>query len=113
MPSYDYKCACGHAFECRQGFDSEPFAICPSCGQKTRRTMQCPPVIFKGSGFYITDHRKDSGEEKPKLLKRGDGGDGKSDSKPEAKTDAKSETKANAKADVGGEKTEHAGANKD
>ena len=71
--------------------------------------MQCPPIIFKGSGFYITDHRKDSGEEKPKLLKKGDGGDGKTDSKSEAKHDAKSEAKAEANND----KAEQVAAKKD
>ena len=112
MPSYDYKCACGHAFECRQSFDSEPFAICPSCGKKTRRMMQCPPVIFKGSGFYITDHRKDGGEEKPKQIKKEDKADGKSESRAEAKPDAKSEAKANAKAEAKSDKAEQVAAKK-
>ena len=47
----------------RQGFDEEPQAMCPQCHGRARRVFHSTPVIFKGSGFYITDSRKgnDSG----------------------------------------------------
>ena len=67
MPVYDYKCcSCGHCFECKQTFESEPFAGCPQCGAVAHRQLNSVPVIFKGSGFYITDSRaSNSGSEAP------------------------------------------------
>ena len=62
MPIYEYECAdCQCRFEKRQKFDDEPIAICPECEGKARRVINSVPVIFKGSGFYVTDHRTDSG----------------------------------------------------
>jgi putative FmdB family regulatory protein len=59
MPTYEYECeSCEHRFERKQGFDEEPVAMCPKCGGKSRRVIHSVPVIFKGSGFYITDSRK-------------------------------------------------------
>src|SRR5512136_2962251 len=59
MPIYEYECkSCHHRFEKKQGFHDEPKADCPKCnGKKTRRIIHPAPVIFKGSGFYVTDHR--------------------------------------------------------
>jgi len=65
MPVYDYQCSlCEHVFERRQRFDEEPVAMCPRCGGKARRVLCSVPVIFKGSGFYITDSRKKGAPEK-------------------------------------------------
>jgi putative FmdB family regulatory protein len=62
MPVYEYECgSCRHRFEKRQGFDDEPKAVCPRCEGKARRVFHAAPVIFKGSGFYVTDHRKNTG----------------------------------------------------
>ena len=59
MPIYEYECdPCGCCFERKQRFDEEPVAICPDCQGKARRVINSVPVIFKGSGFYITDSRK-------------------------------------------------------
>lgn len=59
MPTYEYECeTCQHRFERKQSFDEEPVATCPKCGGKSRRVIHSVPVIFKGSGFYITDSRK-------------------------------------------------------
>ena len=61
MPIYEYECnLCHFCFERKQGFDEEPVSICPECQGKARRVLHPVPVIFKGSGFYITDSRKDS-----------------------------------------------------
>ena len=61
MPIYEYECfSCGTHFERRQRFDEEPVGICPSCQGKARRVIHCVPVIFKGSGFYVTDNPKSS-----------------------------------------------------
>ncbi len=60
MPTYDYRCnACGHQFEEFQSITSEPIRICPVCGQEqvTRLLSGGTGLIFKGSGFYITDYK--------------------------------------------------------
>jgi putative FmdB family regulatory protein len=59
MPTYEYECgSCHFRFERKQRFDEEPVAMCPKCQGKARRVIHSVPVIFKGSGFYITDNRK-------------------------------------------------------
>ncbi|NLW56240.1 MAG: hypothetical protein GX050_06440 [Firmicutes bacterium] len=63
MPTYDYECAkCGQ-FEQFQKITEEPLTSCPHCGGEVRRKIsRNVGIIFKGSGFYITDNRKpDSG----------------------------------------------------
>ena len=59
MPRYDYECnSCGHVFELKQSFDSEPVAPCPDCATASRRLIYSVPVVFKGSGFYVNDYGK-------------------------------------------------------
>ena len=58
MPIYDYKCdACNHRFEEIQSYDDKPISVCPKCKGKTRRVIHSTPIVFKGSGFYVTDSR--------------------------------------------------------
>ncbi len=67
MPIYEYECGLCHLqFERKQRFDAEPVALCPKCQGKARRVLHSVPVIFKGSGFYITDNRKGGAVEKGK-----------------------------------------------
>jgi putative FmdB family regulatory protein len=67
VPIYEYECGdCCFRFERKQRFDEEPVAMCPKCEGKARRVLHSVPIIFKGSGFYITDNRKGSGSEPPK-----------------------------------------------
>jgi putative FmdB family regulatory protein len=73
MPTYDFECVkCHHKFEQKLSFDDEGVTECPRCRGEARRLFSAVPVIFKGSGFYITDHRK--------------GGTADSTAKPEEKT---------------------------
>ncbi|MBN2092253.1 zinc ribbon domain-containing protein [candidate division KSB1 bacterium] len=61
MPTYEYLCAnCGHRFEKFQRITAEPEKICPKCQQMTiKRVINGGNgIIFKGSGFYITDYKK-------------------------------------------------------
>ena len=62
MPTYEYRCAdCRHEFEKFQRMSEEPQAECPVCGgQSTRKLSGGAGLLFKGSGFYITDYRSDS-----------------------------------------------------
>ena len=65
MPIYEYECgSCRHRFEKRQGFEDEAKAACPKCKGKSKRIIRASPVIFKGSGFYVTDYRKEKDPEK-------------------------------------------------
>jgi putative FmdB family regulatory protein len=67
MPTYEYECnECKCRFDKRQRFSDEPIAICPKCNSISKRVMVPAPVIFKGSGFYITDYRsKDTNKSAP------------------------------------------------
>jgi len=60
MPIYEYKCDhCGYAFEVFSGFSHNGTRKCPHCGARAKRIISAPGVIFKGPGFYATDHRVD------------------------------------------------------
>ena len=57
MPTYEYQCrACNHRFETWQKMIDEPLTICPECGERIRRVLFPAGVVFKGHGFYKTDH---------------------------------------------------------
>ena len=59
MPLYDYKCtSCDNRYELREGFDAPSRQPCPKCGNVAKRVLHPPPIVFKGSGFYITDSKK-------------------------------------------------------
>lgn len=65
MPTYDYDCAsCNQTFEVFQSITAAPLEACPTCGGKVQRRIHGGTgLIFKGSGFYLTDYKK-SGENK-------------------------------------------------
>jgi putative FmdB family regulatory protein len=61
MPTYDFECVkCHHKFEQKRSFSDDGSADCPRCHGEARRLFSVVPVIFKGSGFYVTDHRQKS-----------------------------------------------------
>lgn len=61
MPTYEYRCPNGHEFEEFQRMSDPPVASCPVCGAEAERLLSAGAgLIFKGSGFYITDYRSDS-----------------------------------------------------
>ncbi len=77
MPTYEYQCrTCGHHFEKMQRFSDNPLTECPKCGGEVRRVIHPAGVIFKGSGWYITDSRKST-----------TGGNGQSEGKSEGGKD--------------------------
>jgi len=62
MPTYEYLCqTCSHRFETWQKMTDEPLSICPECGGHIRRVLYATGVIFKGSGFYVNDHKNEHG----------------------------------------------------
>jgi putative FmdB family regulatory protein len=58
MPTYEYECPSGHRYETREGFDAPATQKCIKCRKTARRILFAPPIVFKGSGFYVTDSRK-------------------------------------------------------
>src|SRR5262245_62944361 len=105
MPTYVYACdTCGAQFEQFQSFKDEPLRTCPSCASAVRRVFQPVGIVFKGSGWYITDSRKASsatvsGEDTGKTDKPSSGDSSakadapaKSDSSP--KTESSSDSKS-------------------
>ena len=96
MPVYAYRCeSCGIHFERHQSFTDAPLKRCPECNKNSLRKVIGPVgVVFKGSGFYSTDHRSTSGLSTPKKE------DGSSSEKSESKSkteSAKSESKSSEK----------------
>ena len=92
MPVYIYHCDnCGVQFEKQQSFSDHALTRCPECGKKTLKKVYQPVgIVFKGSGFYATDHHSPSGQSSKKADEKAEK-DSKSSS--EAKESAaKSET---------------------
>ena len=88
MPTYEYACtACGERTEAKQKFTDPPLETCPLCGGKLRKLYSPVGIVFKGSGFYSTDARRDS--KKPAAA--GDGSGAKSETKSESKAGSESQ----------------------
>ena len=61
MPTYEYHCqTCSHRFEQWQKMTDDSLETCPECGGHIRRVFFPAGIVFKGSGFYKTDHRNAS-----------------------------------------------------
>jgi putative FmdB family regulatory protein len=113
MPTYEYVCEkCGHQFETVQSISARPLAVCPEdlCAQKrwgkgkVKRAISAGAgLIFKGSGFYITDYRSENykqaaKKDSPTTASGGDSKPASSDTKPApAKSDSKPAKPAAAK----------------
>jgi putative FmdB family regulatory protein len=73
MPTYQYQCkSCGHELEEFQSISEPPLVRCPQCGNDTlvRVIGSGAGLIFKGTGFYLTDYKKDSGKKEPQPAKK-------------------------------------------
>ena len=93
MPTYEYKCLdCGIQFDRFQGITEDPIQECPECSGQTKRLIGAGAgLIFKGSGFYITDYRSEGYKESAKKDKESSSsGDGDSKSGDSKGADSKS-----------------------
>ena len=113
MPTYEYVCSkCGHDFEKFQSMLDKPLATCPKelCPKKTwgkgkvkKKISSGAGLIFKGSGFYITDYRsegyKESAKKDAEAAKPAAAAEPKAATTPEAKPAAKMEPKPTVKAE--------------
>ncbi len=89
MPTYAYRCiACEHRFEQFQRMADDPLTECPECQGLVKRVIHPVGVVFKGSGWYITDSRKTSSD------------NGTSDKKPETTGEKPAETAKAAKTET-------------
>ena len=70
MPIYEYQCEdCTNRFEIKQSMKDDPLTTCPRCGKHVQRLISSPAIMFKGSGWYVTDYsekmKPSSGSEEP------------------------------------------------
>ena len=57
MPIYEYQCdSCSYQFEVKQSIKDAPLTTCERCGKSLRRLISSPGIMFKGSGWYVTDY---------------------------------------------------------
>ncbi len=92
MPIYEYECeSCKHRFDLKQSFTDKPQAACPRCKKKARRVFHPAPIIFKGSGFYVTDHSSSNPAAKPASKQEAESKK-ETGSKPEAKKNSDKKT---------------------
>jgi putative FmdB family regulatory protein len=99
MPTYEYKCPKGHLFEkFYPTMNNKRSVTCPTCGRKAERQLSGGGgLVFKGSGFYITDYKR-AGEKKEVEEKPAEKpAEKKPEAKPETKSDQKSEAKSESK----------------
>lgn len=96
MPLYEYECeTCHHQFEVRQKFSDPLIDKCVRCGKGVRKLISAPGIMFKGSGWYVTDYSNKLKD--PSQAKQGDGQPKEGKDKPggeSEKTPAKSESGA-------------------
>jgi putative FmdB family regulatory protein len=94
MPVYTYRCEnCGVQFERQQSFTDKPLKVCPECRKKALKKVISPVrVVFKGSGFYSTDHKSPSGGDPSRNGKKEEAGETKPKETKPAEKSKKSET---------------------
>lgn len=91
MPIYEYQCSnCGHQLEELQSISEPPLVKCPKCGKNTLKKLigTGGGLIFKGSGFYLTDYKKKSSSEASSVSKK---------EKPKEKSETSSKPKPDTK----------------
>lgn len=81
MPIYEYECdTCQARFERKQKFSDDPVRDCPECGNEVHRVLYPAGIIFKGSGFYVTDNRGSNSSSSSKNSSNGSSASSSADS---------------------------------
>ena len=95
MPVYVYNCShCDYEFEQQQSFSDKPLKKCPECGEITLHKVYTPvSIIYKGSGFYSTDHRSSSSSLSYSKGKKEEKKDGSTKEKPKSEESKKTAEK--------------------
>jgi putative FmdB family regulatory protein len=108
MPVYTYRCSnCGVQFEKQQSFKDKKLLRCPECGKRALKKVYLPVgIVFKGSGFYATDHHSPSGQSAKKLDEKSEEKKENIESKESKESKESGESKASpAKAETSSEKS--------
>ncbi|MDQ3224078.1 MAG: zinc ribbon domain-containing protein [Gemmatimonadota bacterium] len=105
MPTYEYQCPKGHEFELFQKMSEKPRAKCPMCGKIAARQISGGAgLVFKGSGFYITDYGRDGKGPRKDPTEKSDSG-GAKETKPAAESKSDTPTKTEPKSAAKSEST--------
>lgn len=84
VPIYEYECErCEHRFEVMQKFSDRPLRKCEKCGGPVHKVLSAPGLLFKGSGWYVTDY---ANSDRKKAMKAEKDGGASGDKKPEPAT---------------------------
>jgi putative FmdB family regulatory protein len=99
MPTYEYACRdCGHHIEVVQKFTDAPLQTCERCQGSLRKVFSAAGIIFKGSGYYVTDTRSSSG----KSAAAGANGASSDSTSSDASSDTSSDTSGSGTSDAAG-----------
>jgi putative FmdB family regulatory protein len=94
VPIYEYECeSCDERFELMQKFSDKPIRKCPKCGGAVHKVLSAPALLFKGSGWYVTDY---ANPERKKAQKAD--GDGKTNGAKTPETSSASSSGTSSKA---------------
>ncbi len=100
MPTYQYACKhCDHRFDVRQRFTDDPLTTCPECGGAIQRVINPVGIIFKGSGFYVTDNKNGNKSYTNGNGKKAKNGTGKSGAEKSASEKTTTAEKSSSKTD--------------
>ncbi len=91
MPIYEYECeSCDERFELIQKFSDKPLKKCPKCGGAVHKVLSPPALVFKGTGWYVTDYASPE----RKRAQQADGNGSKTSSTTSSASSTKTPTKS-------------------
>jgi len=94
VPIYEYECeSCEHRFEVMQKFSAKPIKNCPRCGAPVHKVLSAPALLFKGTGWYVTDYANADRKKALKAESEGKKNGNGSKSSAETSSSPKTETK--------------------